>query len=218
MKFTLEYINKHVKGQLVGNRNLLIEGVSEINDSLPGTITFLGIVLYKKFLRNSNASAYLVEDKNLLDEKNLNGIVVSNPQLAIAEILKLFYPNKKVKPFISPRSIIEENVTLGRDVIIYSGVVLKKGVNIGDNTEIESNSVIQKDSKIGKNCKIFSNVTIYDNVKIKDNVKIHSGTIIGSDGFGFVTENESIIKIPQIGTVIIEKDVEIIQSYFDLIK
>ena len=104
LKFTLEHINKYVKGQLIGNKDLLIEGVSEINNSLPKTITFLGNSSYKKFLKSSNASAFLVSNKSFLDETSSNGIVVNNPQLAMAITLKLFYPNKKVQPFIS-RSI-----------------------------------------------------------------------------------------------------------------
>ena len=209
MKFTLQHINKYVKGQLIGNKDLLIEGVSEIDNGLPRTITFLGNSLYKKFLRSSNASAFLVSNKSFLDETSLNGIVVTNPQLAMAITLKLFYPNKKVQPFISPKSIIEENVTLGKDVTIHSGVVIKKGVKIGGYSEIGSNSVIQEYTEVGENCKIFSNVTLYNNIKIKDNVKIHSGTVIEPDGFGFVNENQSVIKIPQIGDVIIDNNVEI---------
>ena len=190
MKFTLEHINKYVKGQLIGNKDLLIKGVSEINNSLPKTITFLGNLKYRKFLKSSNASAFLVSNKSFLDETSSNGIVVTNPQLAMAIILKLFYPSKKIQPFISNQSIIEENVTLGKNVTIHSGVVIKKVVDIGDYSEIGPNSVIQEYTKVGKNCKIFPNVTLYDNIKIKDNVKIHSGTVIGADGFGFVNENQ----------------------------
>ena len=76
MKFTLEHINKYVKGQLIGNKDLLIEGVSEINNSLPKTITFLGNS-YKKFLKSSNASAFLVSHKSFLDETSSHGIVVT---------------------------------------------------------------------------------------------------------------------------------------------
>ena len=209
MKYTLEHINKYVKGQLVGNKDLLIEGVSEINNSLPKTITFLGNSSYEKFLKSSNASAFLVSHKSFLDEMSLHGIVVTNPQLAMAITLKLFYPIKKAKPFVSTQSIIEENVTLGKDVTIHSGAVIKKGVNIGNYSEIGSNSVIQEDTEVGENCKIFSNVTLYNNIKIMDNVKIHSGTVIGADGFGFVKENQSITKIPQTGDVVVESNVEI---------
>ena len=87
--------------------------------------------------------------------------------------------------------------------------MLKKAVKIGDRTEIGSNSVIQEDVEVGKNCTIFSNVTLYNKIKIKDHVIIHSGTVIGADGFGFVSKNNNIIKIPQVGTVLIEDNVEI---------
>ena len=127
----------------------------------------------------------------------------------MATTLKLFNPIKRAKPFVSTQSIIEENVTLGKDVTIHSGAVIKKGVTIGNYSEVGSNSVIQECTDVGENCKIFSNVTLYNNIKIMDNVKIHSGTVIGADGFGFINEEQSIIKIPQTGDVVIESNVEI---------
>ena len=127
----------------------------------------------------------------------------------MATTLKLFNPIKRAKPFVSTQSIIEENVTLGKDVTIHSGAVIKKGVTIGNYSEVGSNSVIQECTEVGENCKIFSNVTLYNNIKIKKKKKIHSGTVIGADGFGFVKENQSIIKIPQTGDVVIESNVEI---------
>ena len=207
MKLSLSDINKYVKGKIIGDKDLLISGVSEINNGISNTISFLGNPLYKKFLSKSKASAFFVKNVEDLDSKN--GIVVFDPQLAMAITMKLFYPKIKNKSFISSSSNIHKNVKMGKNTIIKPGVIIEKGVIIGDGTEIGSNSVIQKDTKIGKNCKIFSNVTLYENLIIGDNVIIHSGTVIGSDGYGFVKENKNIVKIPQVGNVIIKDNVEI---------
>ena len=207
MELTLLDINHHVKGKIVGNKDLLISGVSEIDDGIPNTITFLSNPLYKKYINKCKAVAFFVE--NIKDLENKNGIVVLNPQLAMAITLQLFNPKIKKKSFISPSSNIDKNVKIGKNVIIESGVIIKEGVIIGDETEIGSNSVIQSQTKLGNNCKIYSNVTLYNNLIIGNNVIIHSGTVIGSDGFGFVKDKDNIVKIPQIGNVIIKNNVEI---------
>ncbi len=207
MEFSLLDINNHVSGKIVGNKNLLISGVSEINEGFPNTITFLGNSLYRKYLKTSKAAAFFVKD--IKDLKGKNGIVVQDPQLAIAITLNLFHPQKKQNPFIDPQSNIHKDVTIGKNVIIESGVKIKANVVIGDGSKVGSNSIIEKNTHIGKNCVLHSNVTLYHNLIIGDNVIIHSGTVIGSDGFGFIRLKEKVIKIPQVGNVIIKDDVEI---------
>ena len=207
MKISLLDINSYVGGKIVGNKDLLISGVSKIDESVPNTITFLGNPLYKKYLKKSKAAAFFVN--NIKDLGNRNGILVLDPQLAMAITLRLFHPKNKKESFIDPLSNIHESVKIGKNVTIESGVVIKYGVVIGSGSEIGSNSVIEKGTILGKNCKIYSNVTLYKNLIIGDDVKIHSGTVIGSDGFGFVRSKEDIIKIPQVGDVIIRDSVEI---------
>ena len=207
MEISLNEINNHVKGIVIGNKNLLLSGVSEINKSEPNTITFLANPLYKKYLKTSKASAFFVKNKK--DLHNKNGIVVLNPQLAMALTLELFYPKIKNKSYINSNSNISKKAIIGENVRIGSGVVIEEGVIIGKGTEVDSNSVILKNTKLGNNCKIFPNVTLYNDLILGDNVIIHSGSVIGSDGFGFVKDKKGIIKIPQVGNVVINNDVEI---------
>ena len=204
---SLSEIAAKINGKVIGNPNFVISGVSEIQNASPNTITFLGNPAYKKYLSNTNADAILVTNANILNGRN--GIVVPDPQLAMAKTIELFYPNKIKKPLIHKSAIIGKNVKIGKKVHIEPGCVIKKGAIIGDECSIGSNSVIGENTVLGLKCEIFSNVSIYDNIKIGNNVIVHSGTSIGSEGFGYVQFENTHKKIPQVGNVIIKDDVEI---------
>lgn len=207
MKLTLGEISDHVNGQLFGNEKLLINGVSEIQNSREGTITFLSNPIYKKYLAKTKSSAVLVNSSELL--KNRDGIVVENPQLAMAKTLELFSPKKKRTGSIHKNSNISKNSIIGEDVVIESGVNIMSKSIVNKNAIIGSNTFIGEHVKIGQNTIIHPNVTIYNDTIIGENVEIHSGSVIGSDGFGYVTNKNYHYKIPQIGNVKIENNVEI---------
>ena len=207
MSFTLGEIAKCVNGKVVGDSSCLINGVSEIQNSKPGTITFLSNPIYKKYLSTTTASAIILSDGKLLEGKN--GITVTNPQLAISEVLNLFFNEKTFKPFIHPKATISKNAQIGRAVRIEAGAVVNDYVAIGKNSFVGSNTVIGEGTTIGPDCKILSNVTLYDKIVLGKNVIIHSGSTIGSDGYGYVTINDHHKKIPQTGNVIIGDNVEI---------
>ena len=207
MKLTLREIAAYVDGKVIGEPDINISGVSEIQNSLPGTITFLGNPKYKQFLTETQADAIFVRNDDHLNGKN--GIVVSNPQLAMARTLRLFFPEKSFEPSIHESAVIDSTASVGKNIFIDAGVVIKSRASIGDNSIIGANVVIGNRAAIGTNCSLKPNVTIYHNVKIGDNCIIHSGTAIGCDGFGFVTENNIHEKIPQTGNVVIGNDVEI---------
>ena len=174
---------------MIGKPDINVSGVSEIQNSLPGTITFLGNPKYKQFLTETQAEAIFVRNENHLNGKN--GIVVSNPQLAMARTLRLFFPKKSFEPSIHESAVIDSTVSVGKNIFIDAGVVIKSGASIADNAIIGANVVIGNGAAIGTHCSLKPNVTIYHNVIIGDNCIIHSGTAIGCDGFGYVTENKS---------------------------
>ena len=208
MKLTLDEIAAHVKGKVIGNPKKSISGVSEIQNSIANTITFLGNPLYKKYLASTKADAVLVTDAALL--KGKNGIVVNNPQLVMAKTLELFFPNaKNIKGSVAPSAVISKHALIGENVKIEDGCVIKDRVKIGDNSIIGPNSTILENTVLGNDCKIFSNVSIYNNITLGNNVIIHSGTVVGSDGFGYVTTRNMHHKIPQTGDIIIGNNVEI---------
>ncbi len=121
--------------------------------------------------------------------------------------LKLDLP--KMKKSIGDSANIAKSASLGKNIIIGSNCDIGENVNIGDDTIIESNCVIKEDVQIGKNCHIYPNTTIYEDCVLKNNIIIHAGCVIGADGFGYLFHNGIHNKIPQVGNVIIEDDVEI---------
>jgi len=207
LEIKLGEIASVIEGQVVGDADHPINGVSQIQDASSGTITFLSNPSYSKYLDNTEADAIIVEEESLLKEKM--GIVVKNSQFAMAKTLRLFNPARKEKPFIDSNVSISKYANIGKEVSIGPGVCIKKGVKIGDGCKIGSNSFIGKDTILGKNSELDPNVTIYNNISIGSGVIVHSGTTIGSDGFGYVTINNVHKKIPQTGNVIIKDNVEI---------
>jgi len=204
---TLSELSDLVKGKIVGDPTMVITGVSEIQNGRESTITFLGNLKYKKYLPTTSASAVVVPEASLLDNKP--GIVHHNPQLAIAKILGEFTPKLQYTSGVNETAYVDSKAKIGKNVTIGPFSVIEAGVIIGDDSNIGSHTVIDQKTSIGKNCKIFSNIHIYHGTNIGDNAIIHSGTVIGSDGFGFVTDQDINHKIPQNGYVIIGNDVEI---------
>ena len=207
MKFSLKEIAIFVDGDVYGDPNIKIFEVAEIQNAMDGSITFLGNKMYAKYLETTCASAMIVSDKSLLEGKN--GILVDNPQLAIAKVLTMFFPEKPFSKKIHPMSIIDSSAKIGKDVTIEAGAVIESRAEIEKNAFIGANSFVGKNSKIGSDCKIFQNVVIYDNSRIGKRSIIHGSVVIGCDGFGFVPGNNEHFKIPQAGKVVIGKDVEI---------
>lgn len=208
MKLTLREIADQVNGRLLGDPTILIKGVSEIQNGKIHTITFLSNPLYNKYFNHTKASAIIVSEKSKLVPKT--GILVKNPQLALAITLGLFYGKReKLKPNIDVSAKIFEDANIGRNINIGSGVVIEKDAIVGDNCSIGPNTFIGRGTRIGNDSLIYPNVTIYHGLDIGRKVTIHSGTSIGCDGFGYVTDGAVHKKIPQTGNVIIGDDVEI---------
>ena len=207
MEITLGEIASKIEGVVVGDSTHPIKGISQIQDASSGTITFLSNPAYKKYLETTNADAVIVEEKKLLNKKM--GIVVQNSQFAMAKTLRLFNPVSKENPVIDPMAYISDYAKIGEKVSVGPGACIEKGVKIADGCKVGSNTFIGENTILGFNCELNANVSVYNNTNIGSNVIIHSGTTIGSDGFGYVTVDGSHEKIPQTGNVVIKNDVEI---------
>ena len=207
MEFTLREIAARVGGDISGNPDLVITGVSEIQNSAPGTITFMGNMQYKKYISDTTASAIFVSEPDHLSGKN--GIIVENPQLAIAKTLRLFYPEPEVNKTVRKGANIHPDSKIGENVMIEPGAIIENDAIIGRESWIGSNVYIGPDVIIGEHCRLYPNVTVYREIEIGNRVIIHSGTVIGCDGFGFVPGENIHEKIPQTGNVVIGDDVEI---------
>tara|TARA_B100001564_G_scaffold345770_1_gene344804 strand:- start:2342 stop:3355 length:1014 start_codon:yes stop_codon:yes gene_type:complete len=207
LKFSLEEIALHVDGAVLGDSSIQISEVAEIQNARVGSITFLSNQMYNKYLNTTKASAIFVSNKELI--QNRNGILVENPQLAIAKTLTMFFPEEVHSEDVHPSSNIDSSAKIGKNVTIQAGVVIENGVKIGDNVFIGANVFIGQNSEIGSDCKIYQNVVIYNSIIIGDRSIIHGSAVLGCDGFGFVPGKNQHFKIPQTGRVVLGEDVEI---------
>lgn len=207
----LKDICEHLGGELSGDGEIEITGVSGIKEAVPSQITFVANAKYLSAIATTQASAIIIG-------RGVSGngkptICVDNPYWGFVKTLELFAwdMEQPTQSGIHETAIIGENITLGERVTIQAHSVIGDNVEIGNDTVIMPLVYIGAGSKIGSAGLIYSHVSIRDNITIGNRVIIHCGAVIGSDGFGFTPDptNHSPYKIPQIGTVVIEDDVEI---------
>ena len=206
----LKDLAKLVKGETIGDSAVEIRGVAQVEEAKKGDLVF---VLDSKFLSHalaSKASALIAPLKSEIKEKP--ALLVENPRLAMAQVLSCFRTVPSLPKVISKTAVIPKSCKIGEEVSIGANVVLGEKVTIGNHTLIYPNTYIGDGSSVGDDCVIHANVTIYEKVKIGNHVIIHSGSSIGLDGFGFVQKEGKHLKIPQLGSVRIEDEVEIFSN------
>jgi len=208
VKKTLKEIAAIIGGEIIGDANTVITGVCGIREAKEGDITFVANPKYMPLMDETNASAIIVSRDVEAAPKPI--VKTENPSLAFTKMVSLLAPNEVHHPKgIDPKAVIGDNVKLGENVAVQAYAMIGDNVEIGNNTIVYSGVYIGAHAKIGSDCLVYPHVTIRERVTIGARVIIHSGTVIGSDGFGFATVKGVHHKIPQIGTVIVEDDVEI---------
>lgn len=208
MRKTLAEIAAIVKGEVVGDQNLVITGLSGIKEAKQGDLTFIANPKYIPLSRTTNASAILTPRNVEISGKPI--IRTENPSLAFSRLASLMFETDAFCPKgIHSTAIIAQDAVIGKNVAIGPYTIIESRAHVGDNTTIYSGCYVGHCTALGKNCLIYPNITIRERITIGDRVIIHSGTVVGSDGFGYVWADGKHEKIPQIGTVIIEDDVEI---------
>jgi UDP-3-O-[3-hydroxymyristoyl] glucosamine N-acyltransferase len=208
MKLTLQEIARLVNGELVGDPKTVITGISGIKEAKEGDITFLANSKYLSLLHHTKASAIITSRDISNSSKPL--IRTESPSLAFAKVVSLVLPDDTKRPSgLHPTAIVSPTAKLGKNVAVGAYTVIDDKAQIGEGTIIYSGCYIGSNTKIGKDCLIYPHVSIRERIEIGDRVIIHCGTVIGSDGFGFAAVKGVQEKIPQIGTVLVEDDVEI---------
>jgi len=213
-KMKVSDIAEYVSGNLESyGLNPDIVRAGKIESATPDEITFISNPLYEKFFKTTHAGAILISKEFKIPEQrdDIAVIRVKDPYLAFVSLLELFEKDNTTGLIgISSNCHIGENSVTGDDVYIEDFVFIGNDVKIGNQTKIFANTTIGDNVTIGNNCVIHSNVSIYKGCRIGNNVIIHSGTVIGSDGFGFAKQEDGTYKkIPQVGIVSIDDDVEI---------
>ena len=208
MQKTLGEIADFIGGEVVGNDDLVITGLSGIKEAKEGELTFIANSKYFSFAEQTKASAIIIPLDVKVEGKSV--VRVENPSLAFSKIAAVIMEEQAHRiQGIHETALINSDVKIGTNVAVGAYAVIEKGVNIGDNTVISSGCFVGSQTTIGSDCLIYPNVTIRERISIGDRVIIHSGTVVGSDGFGFVDVKGVHEKIPQIGKVVIQDDVEI---------
>ncbi len=201
-------IARLVSGDLHGNASIEITGIAALETASDSELSFLANPRYQHFLQTTKAAALLLPEGKWDLQQPF--IVCKNPYYAFALLMQHFYAaTQKLPPEIHPSAQIDAGVQLGHEVAIGAFVVIETGVRIGDNTTIFPGCYIGKNTRIGSQVTLYAHVMLREETEIGDRVIIHAGAVLGSDGFGFAQEKGKYHKIPQIGRVVIEDDVEI---------
>ena len=203
----LSEIVSFVAGRYDGPEGVTITGVAPLADAQDGQISFLSNPKYAPQLETTRAAAVLVG--NDLAGESPRWVRVDNPYYAMARVVARFFDQKPMPRGISPHASIASSARLGRNVAIGAFTSIGEQVAIGDNVTIFPNVTIESGVTIGEGCVIYPQVSIYHACQIGRRCIVHSGVVIGSDGYGFATEGGKHHKIPQIGIVRIDDDVEI---------
>jgi UDP-3-O-[3-hydroxymyristoyl] glucosamine N-acyltransferase len=211
MKFTAAQIAGILEGEVVGNPEAEVFKLAKIEDGTQGSLTFLANPKYVNFIYTTAATITIVNN-DFVPENELTTtlIKVEDAYQSFSKLLEYYNQVKLMKSGIEQPSVISENVTYGEQLYLGSFSYIGKNVTIGNNVKIYPNCFIGDNVTIGDNCIFFAGVKIYSETEIGSNCNFHSGCVVGSDGFGFApTEDGTFSKIPQIGNVIIEDDVEV---------
>lgn len=213
MEFSAQQIASILEGEIVGNPEVTVSGLSKIEEGKNGTLSFLANPKYEDFIYDTEASIVIVnrDFKAQRAFKNeLTLIKVEEAYSCFAKLLGYYDQATAKQPKIEDGAHISPSAKIGKDVYIGAFAYISDGAEIGDGAHIYPNSYIGDQVKIGKNTKVFAGVNIYRDCIIGDSCTIHSGVVIGADGFGFAPNSENNYqKVPQIGNVIIEDHVEI---------
>ena len=210
MIFTAKQIASYVHGEGVGNQNAEIYTFAKIEEGVPGALSFLANPKYTDYIYTTRSSVVLV-NRDFTPEHSIEAtlIKVDNAYESLAKLMTMYEASKPKKQGVSSLASIAPTAKIGENCYIAPFVVIGDGCEIGDNCHIYNGVSINDGVRIGNNCIIYANASIYNDCRIGNNCILHSGCVIGADGFGFAPTADGYEKIPQMGIVIIEDNVEV---------
>lgn len=211
MEFKAAAIAGFLKGEIVGDPEIIVNTIAKIEEGHPGALSFLANPKYEHYLYTTKSSVVLV-NRSLVPTAKVEAtlIRVENAYESFASLLQLIDQARPRKKGIHPSAVIEPTAVVGKDVYIGPYVYVGENCFVGDECSLYPNVYLGDNTRLGKKCILNPGVKIYHDCLLGDNCVIHAGTVIGSDGFGFAPQSDSeFMKIPQIGNVIIEDNVEI---------
>ena len=211
MEFTAEIIAGFLGGEIAGDKDAKVWTIAKIEEGTPGALSFLSNPKYEHYIYDTDSSIVIVS-KEFVPARPVRAtmIRVDDPYGCFAKLLELYVANKPQKEGISPLSSIHASAKVGEKCYVGEFAVIGEGAVVGDNCKIYPQVYVGDRVRLGKNVTLYAGVRIYEECVVGDNVTLHAGCVIGADGFGFApNEKGEFMKIPQIGNVVIEDDVEI---------
>ena len=214
MQFTAEMIAGLISGEVVGDKNAAVHTVSSIEDGKAGGLAYLSNPKYEQYLYTTQCSIVLV-DKSFEPKQEVAAtmIKVDNVGACVLQLLQMYQAMKPQKSGVSARASISEKATIGQNCYIGDFAVIEAGAVVGDGAKIYPHCYVGNNVKVGEGTTLYPRVTIYEGCAVGNRCIIHAGAVIGTDGFGFAPNAAGgFDKIPQLGNVIIEDDVEIVAN------
>ena len=210
MEFSAQQIAGFLNGTIEGDPNVKVSNFSKIEEGKPGTLTFLANLKYAHHIYNTEASIVLVNN-DFKPEQPIRAtlVKVENAYAALAMLLNLVEQSKSKKKGVDSTAFIAASAIVSDDCYVGNFAYIGEGVKMGKNCMVYPHAYIGDHVTVGDNCVFYPHATVYENCIIGNNCILHAGSVVGADGFGFAPEGETYKKIPQLGNVIIEDDVEI---------
>lgn len=210
MEFTAKQIAEMIGGRVVGDEQAAVSTFAKIEEGKAGAISFLANKKYTHYIYETQSSVVLVDDDMELDgEVPCTLIRVKSAYEAVAKLLQLYESMKPKKTGVSPLAFIADSAVIGKDCYIAPFAVIEAGAQVGDGCQLHPHATVGERVTIGAGTTIYSNAVVYHDCKIGARCVLHAGCVIGADGFGFAPAEGGYDKIPQIGIVTVEDDVEI---------
>lgn len=207
---TAGVIAEFIGGSVDGDPQVQVSTVSPIEKGIEGSLSFLANPKYKSYVANTQASVVIVKD-DFTSETPIKPtlIRVTDPYTSFALLLQKYDEMNRPQAGIHPTAVIADSATVGKDVTIGAGCVIEDKAVVGDGTILGANVVVEREAKVGSGCKLHAGSKVMHRCVLGNRCTLHAGVIVGSDGFGFAPSDASYSKIPQVGNVVLEDDVEI---------
>lgn len=210
MEFTAKQIAEFIDGRVEGNENAAVNSFAKIEEGKPGAISFLSNPKYTHFIYDTESSIVLIDEAVQLEhEVKATLIRVKSAYEAVAKLLQLYESMKPRKKGIDSLAFVSPSAKVGEGCYVGPFAVISDNAVVGDGCQIHPHAIVGEGVTVGNDCVIYPNATIYHGCKVGNRVILHAGCVIGADGFGFAPAKDGYDKIPQIGIVTIEDDVEI---------
>ncbi len=207
MKKSIQEIAALTGGTVVGNKETIISDIRPIDEAGENDLTFIANPKYFKMLKTTRAAAILVPPGTVEPDKNL--IILADPYVAFGKLMAVFYPLDHGQPGISPDAYIEEGASVSGQATVFPGVFIGRGASVAKGAVLYPGVFIGQNACVGEDSILYANVSVYAHCVIGKRVILHSGVVIGGDGFGFTSPGAGNEKIPQVGIVQIDDDVEL---------